>query len=103
MLRQKVVGSLPRWGLTSGDRFQVANFDGDKDDDLVIFNSNNWDNVYLGMAASNGQLGNFSVSWQRNWIGGWHLDESMNLRFATLRARAAGKTYSSTTTIGLAC
>lgn len=75
VLKQKVVGSLPGWGLTSGDRFQVANFDGDKDDDLVIFNSNNWDNVYLGMAASSGQLGNFSVSWQRNWIGGWHLGE----------------------------
>jgi len=62
--------------MTSGDRFYVGNFDGDGDDDLIIFNGTNWGPTYLGMARShNGQLGDISVTWQSDWIGGWRLGE----------------------------
>jgi len=75
-LRWMFESELPGWQMTSGDRFYVGNFDGDGDDDLIIFNGTNWGPTYLGMARShNGQLGDISVTWQSDWIGGWRLGE----------------------------
>ncbi|MGH9713335.1 MAG: FG-GAP-like repeat-containing protein [Candidatus Acidiferrales bacterium] len=42
------------WQMTSGDKFFVADFNGDRKKDLFIFNGNNWAIPYLGMLRSNG-------------------------------------------------
>jgi hypothetical protein len=47
-------GSMPGWQFTAGDRFYVADFDGDGKDDLYVFNGANWAIPYLGMLRSNG-------------------------------------------------
>jgi hypothetical protein len=43
-----------RWHLTGGDRFQVADFNGDGKDDLYVFNTTTWSDNYVGMIRSNG-------------------------------------------------
>jgi hypothetical protein len=47
-------GSMPGWQFTAGDRFYVADFDGDGKDDLLVFNGSNWAIPYLGMLRSSG-------------------------------------------------
>lgn len=46
--------SLPGWSMTSGDRFWVADFDGDAKADLYAFNGSDWAYAYLVMAKSTG-------------------------------------------------
>ncbi len=47
-------GSIPGfWKMTSGDKFFVADFNGDHKADLFIFNGTNWAIPYLGMLRSN--------------------------------------------------
>ena len=47
-------GSMPGWQFTPGDRFFVADFNGDGRDDLYVFNGANWSIPYLGMMRSTG-------------------------------------------------
>ena len=42
------------WKFTSNDQFYVADFDGDGDDDLYLFNGHDWDHEYLYMLRSDG-------------------------------------------------
>lgn len=47
---------LPGWDdMRPSDRFFVANFDGDRTDDLYVFNGFDWNQQYLIMLRSNGQ------------------------------------------------
>ncbi|HET9666600.1 MAG TPA: M64 family metallopeptidase, partial [Desertimonas sp.] len=46
--------SMPGWDLTPGDRFHVADFNGDGKKDLFVFNGSNWAIPYVGMLRSTG-------------------------------------------------
>jgi hypothetical protein len=47
---------LPGWDdMKAGDQFHVANFDGDRRDDLVVFNGSDWSQPYLQMLRSTGR------------------------------------------------
>jgi len=46
---------LPNWDdMRANDRFYVADFDGDGRDDVVVFNAQDWSEIYLGMLRSTG-------------------------------------------------
>ena len=48
-------GEIPLWDdFRAGDRFFVANFDADKDDDLYVVNFTDWAIPYFAMLRSNG-------------------------------------------------
>ncbi len=48
-------GDIPGWGgLARGDRFLVADLDGDGRDDLVVVNTDDWSMPYVGLLHSNG-------------------------------------------------
>lgn len=51
--------SMPGWQFERGDRFHVADFDGNGRDDLFVFNGDDWSIPYLAMLRSNGT--SFSV------------------------------------------
>jgi hypothetical protein len=78
---------LPGWGLQRKDRFWVADVDGDKDRDLIVYNSDNWDSQYLGTLRSNGSFA-LAGSWQKDWIGGWNLGGEDSFRVADFRGDA---------------
>jgi len=47
--------NIPGWIMGAGDRFSVADFDGDNKDDLYVFNGSDWGGTrYLGMLKSSG-------------------------------------------------
>jgi hypothetical protein len=46
--------SMPGWDFTPGDRFTVADFNGDGKKDLFVFNGSNWAIPYVGMLRSSG-------------------------------------------------
>lgn len=79
---------LPGWQLQRRDVFFPANVDGDTDQDLVVYNKDNWSTQYLGMLKSNsGETGGFSVtgSWQDDWINGWNLGPDDQFSVAEFR------------------
>jgi hypothetical protein len=48
-------GDVPGWGgLAAGDRFLVADLDGDGRDDLVVINTEDWSIPYVGLLHSTG-------------------------------------------------
>ena len=65
-------GSMPGWQFTAGDRFYVADFDGNGKQDLVVFNGSNWAYPYLGMLRSSGT--GFSVTRRYDQhLPGWQM------------------------------
>lgn len=83
---------LPGWQLQRRDRFHVANLDGDADDDLVVYNKDNWNTQYLGMLRSNSSAtAGFSAtgSWQADWINGWNLGPDDVFQVVDFRGGAA--------------
>ena len=48
-------GDIPGWGgFAAGDRFLVADLDGDGRDDLVVVNTDDWSMTYVGLLRSTG-------------------------------------------------
>ncbi len=65
-------GTLGGWGsIRDNDRFYVADYDGDGDDDLYVLNVSDWQNHYFGMLNSMGALGfTLDVAYQ-DALPGW--------------------------------
>lgn len=57
---RKIYYNLPGWQMRNGDRFLIADFNGDGKDDFYIFNGTNWNQGYMGMFRSTGS--NFSLA-----------------------------------------
>jgi hypothetical protein len=70
--RRRFEDTVPGWDMRRRDRWYAADVNGDKRDDLVVFNASDWSVEYLGILRSNGE-GGLSGSWQDDWIGGWNL------------------------------
>ncbi len=80
---------LPGWQMQRRDQFYPANTDGDADDDLVVYNKDNWSTQYLGIIRSNaGREFSATGSWQADWINGWNLGSGD--RFAVADFRGGG-------------
>ncbi|MDF2189034.1 M64 family metallopeptidase [Paraflavitalea sp. CAU 1676] len=64
--------NLPGWQMTKGDKFYVADFNGDGKKDIYLFNGENWVMAYLGMLSSSGT----ALSMVRRYDGnapGWQM------------------------------
>lgn len=72
------------WQLQRRDRFWVGNVDGDQDDDLIVYNTANWNTQYLGILRSDGER-NLAGSWQDDWIGSWNLGAADSFHVADFR------------------
>jgi hypothetical protein len=64
--------SMPNWDFTPGDRFYVADFNGDGKKDLFVFNGGNWSIPYLGMLRSTGTALAMSKRYDAN-MPGWQM------------------------------
>jgi len=64
-------GAVPGWQLSSGDRFHIADTDGNGRADLVVYNCTNWDTQYLGTMTSSGS--GVSCALKKDWVGEWNL------------------------------
>jgi len=47
-------GNMPGWQMRSGDRHYIGDFNGNGQQDLYVFNGDNWSMAYLGMLKSTG-------------------------------------------------
>jgi hypothetical protein len=65
-------GDLGYWGaMLDHDQFFVADFDGDGDEDLYVFNGDQWSIPYLGaLEARNGGHLSCTGRWD-GWVDGW--------------------------------
>lgn len=72
------------WQLQRRDRFWVGDVDGDEADDLIVYNSDNWNTEYLGILRSDGNR-NLSGSWQDDWIGSWNLSAGDSFHVSDFR------------------
>jgi hypothetical protein len=78
---------LTGWQLRRGDRFRVADANGDGRQDLVVYNASNWSTQYLGLLRSIGD-GQLQGTWQSGWIGGWNLSSFDEFHVADFRGTA---------------
>src|SRR5690606_631466 len=53
-MRKRYDNVLPGWQMKKGDKYYVADFNGDGKKDLYVFNGLNWSIAYLGMLKSDG-------------------------------------------------
>jgi hypothetical protein len=64
-------GSVPGWQMRRNDQFWIGDVNGDRKDDLFVYNCNDWATQYLGALVSNGAA--LSGSWSADWVGEWNL------------------------------
>lgn len=64
--------SMPGWDFTPGDRFHVADFNGDGKKDLFVFNGSNWAIPYVGMLRSTGTGFSLANRYDAN-MPGWQM------------------------------
>ena len=60
-LVQRYDSTLPGWQMTPGDQHFVGDFNGDRREDLWVFNGSNWSIPYLGLLSSNGSALSMTV------------------------------------------
>ena len=63
---------MPNWDYTPGDRFYVADFNGDGKKDLFVFNGGNWAIPYVGMLRSTGAGFTLAKRYDAN-LPGWQM------------------------------
>jgi hypothetical protein len=63
--------TLPGWDMNDNDSYYVGDFNGDGKEELLMYNTANWDSEYLGRTVSTGT--GLTASWQKDWIGSWNL------------------------------
>lgn len=76
---ERVPGS---WQFKAGDRFHVGDFDGDGKDEVVVYNSTNWNQEYLGLLADDGQGGLRLIRRYQDTMPGWQFATSDNFAVA---------------------
>lgn len=64
--------SMPNWDFTPGDKFYVADFNGDGKKDLFVFNGGNWAIPYVGMLRSTGAGFTLARRYDAN-MPGWQM------------------------------
>jgi len=63
---------VPGWGeMRPHDRWFVADVNGDRRDDVYVFNADDWATQYLGTLVSSGNA--LNGGFQTDWIGSWNL------------------------------
>jgi hypothetical protein len=90
--------TLPGWDMNDYDSYYVGDYNGDGKEELLIYNTANWDSEYLGRTTSTGSA--LSAAWQKDWIGGWNLGGSDRLRVANARTGADALFISNTDWFG---
>jgi len=78
--------SLPGWDMNKNDSYYVGDFNGDGKEELLAYNTANWDSEYLGRTTSSGT--GLTASWQKDWIGGWNLGASDKLQVGNAKTGA---------------
>lgn len=63
---------MPNWNMSDNDKFLVADINGDRKDDLYVYNTADWSTQWLGTVLSSGS-GVEANTKQSDWIGGWNL------------------------------
>jgi hypothetical protein len=64
---------VPGWDrLMPGDIFYVADLDGNKRQDLYVFNHDDWAFEYLGLLIADGK-GGLTGFWHEDWVNSWNL------------------------------
>ncbi|GMQ97923.1 MAG: hypothetical protein BMS9Abin17_0426 [Acidimicrobiia bacterium] len=69
---ERVPGS---WQFKPGDRFYVGDFNGDGKDEVVVYNSTNWNQEYLGLLADDGNGGLKLIRRYDDSMPGWQFQK----------------------------
>lgn len=69
---ERVPGS---WQFQSGDQFFVGDFNGDGKDEVVVYNSANWNQEYLGLLADDGAGGLRLIRRYDDKMTGWQFNK----------------------------
>lgn len=79
--------NVPGWGeMRRNDAWMVADVNGDRRQDLYVFNALDWSTEYLGTLRSSGT--GLSGSFQGDWIGSWNLGRVDQFRVANFNGGA---------------
>lgn len=77
------VGRVPgSWQFAPGDRFYVGDFNGDGKDEVVVYNSTNWNQEYLGLLADDGADGLRLIRRYDDKMPGWQFQKSDQFHIA---------------------